>query len=133
MSNYLQIGELAKQAGVNIQTVRYYEKRGILKPSKRTSAGFRLYGPDTIQTLNFIKHSKDLGFTLEEIRDLLNLRATTASRCQKVRKKAKAKLEDIQEKLRVLRQMERNLKSLIQKCEKQETDTNCPIIEGLEE
>ena len=70
---------------------------------------------------------------MEEIGELLNLRATTASRCQKVRKKAKTKLEDIREKLRVLKQMEKNLKSLIQKCEKQETDTNCPIIEGLEE
>ena len=133
MKNYLQIGEVANEAGVNIQTVRYYEKRGILKPAKRITAGFRLYSPDTIQTLNFIKHSKDLGFTLEEIGELLNLRATTASRCQKVRKKAKTKLEDIREKLRVLKQMEKNLKSLIQKCEKQETDTNCPIIEGLEE
>ena len=101
MKNYLQIGEVANEAGVNIQTVRYYEKRGILKPAKRTTAGFRLYSPDTIQTLNFIKHSKDLGFTLEEIGELLNLRATTASRCQKVRKKAKTKLEDIREKLRV--------------------------------
>lgn len=133
MSDYLQIGEVAKLAAVNIQTVRYYEKRGILRPAKRSQAGFRLYSEETVQTLNFIKHSKDLGFTLEEIRELLALRATTASRCQKVRKKAKSKLADIQDKLRVLKQMEKNLKNLIVKCEKQQTDSACPIIEGLEE
>lgn len=135
MSNYLQIGEVAKLADVNIQTVRYYEKRGILKPVKRKDSGFRLYGPETVKTLNFIKHAKDLGFTLEEVKELLALRATTPSRCKKVRGKAITKLGDIQEKLKLLKQMEKNLKSLIIKCEAQETATGeeCPIIEGLEE
>ena len=133
MKELLQIGEVAKLAQVNIQTIRYYEKRGILRPRKRKESGYRMYDTDTVKTLNFIKHAKELGFTLTEIKELLALRATTASRCEKVRKKAKSKLTDIHEKLRLLKQMEKNLKGLIVKCENQQTDSDCPIIEGMEE
>lgn len=132
MKDLMQIGEVARAANVNIQTLRYYEKRGIIRPDRRKNSGFRLYGPDAIKALNFIKHAKDLGFTLVEIKELLDLRASSSSRCEKVRKKAQIKLNGIQEKLQLLKQMEKNLKSLIIKCEKQETDNSCSIIEGME-
>ena len=128
----MQIGELAELAQVNIQTIRYYEKRGIISPKSRRVSGFRMYDGEALKALNFIQKAKELGFTLEEIKELLELRATRKSQSERVRKKAKVKLEDIQDKLKVLKKMEKNLKTLISECEKQQTEGDCPIIRGME-
>jgi len=131
--NLFQIGEIAKLAGVNIQTLRYYERRNILTPNSKKASGFRLYAKDAVQTVRFIKHAQELGFKLEEIKQLLSLRAPSSSRCQSVRKKAAVKLSDVQEKITLLKKMEKTVKKLISDCEKNKTSTSCPIIDSMEE
>lgn len=128
----MKIGEVAKKANVNIQTLRYYEKRGIVKPSAVKDSGYRLYTEDTIKSILFIKHAQELGFSLGQIKDLLNLRIPSKSRCQKVRGRAQEKLSDVQEKIKMLRKIEKNLKILIKDCESNKTSSNCPIIESME-
>lgn len=128
----LQIGSVAKSAGVNIQTIRYYERRGLLKPADKRDSGYRLYSEEAIKTIKFIKHAKELGFTLDEIKELMNLRAHTTSRCERVRDRAKAKLEDVREKIAMLANIERTLENLIVDCENNKTSGKCPIIENME-
>jgi len=128
----LQIGTVAKRAGVNIQTIRYYERRNILKPVEIKDSGYRLYAEDAIKTIAFVKHAQELGFKLDEIKQLLNLRAPSVGRCDSVRNKSNLRLSDIQEKIRMLKAMERTLKKLIKDCENNKTSKGCPIIDSLE-
>jgi len=130
----LTIGRLAKSVGVNVQTVRYYERRRLLIPTDRKPSGYRLYGDEAIQRLRFIKNAQALGFTLREIADLLNLRVTSTARCGDVQKKALAKLEQVEAKVRDLRALARALKSLVQTCRAGRQPTErCPILNNLEE
>lgn len=85
------IGELARHAGVNIQTVHYYERRKLLLPVGRTDSGYRLYDEEALKRLRFIRHAKELGFTLEEIRGLLDLRIKSTTTCDKVKEKTERK------------------------------------------
>lgn len=128
----MKIGEIAKRANVNIQTLRYYEKRGIISPPVVKDSGYRLYTEETLKTILFIKHAQELGFSLEQIKELLNLRIPSKSRCQKVRKRALEKLTEVQEKMKMLRRIEKNLKGLVKDCESNKTSSNCPIIEKIE-
>ena len=133
MANELmQIGEVAKKSNVNIQTLRYYEKRKILNPKHIKDSGYRLYGEDAIKTVLFIKNAQELGFKLEDIKELLNLRTSTSNRCQKVRVKATEKLVDVEEKIKMLRWIERTLKKLVRNCEANKTSNDCPIIDNME-
>lgn len=129
-----QIGELARLAQVNIQTIRYYERINLLKPKvRKNTKGVRLYNKESFNTLTFIKNAQALGFQLEEIKELLKLRVESSGRCVKVRKRAEAKLEDIQERIKTLKQIEKNLKVMIKNCLSLSTDKHCTIINGLEE
>lgn len=129
----LLIGEIAKEADISIQALRYYEKRNIIKPKGRSVAGYRLYDKDTVKTVGFIKHAQELGFPLKEIKELLELRSSSGNiQCQKVRKRAKNRLEDIQEKLKFLKRTEKILKKIIKDCEENKESSNCPIIESME-
>lgn len=130
--NLFQIGVIAEKANVNIQTLRYYERRNILKPAQVKDSGYRLYTEDAVKTVSFIKHAQELGFKLNEIKQLLSLRTPSVSRCDSVRKRAKARLSDVQEKMKMLRQIEKTLKVLIKDCENNKTSKECPIISGLE-
>jgi len=128
----LQIGTVAKRAKVNIQTIRYYERRGILRPAQVKESGYRLYTEDAIKTVAFVKHAQELGFNLSDIKELLNLRAPSVGRCESVRKKAGLRLVDVHEKLKMLTQMEKTLKKLIRDCRSNKTSRECPIIDSLE-
>jgi DNA-binding transcriptional MerR regulator len=88
---YLTIGQLAKQAEVNIDTIRYYERRGLLSPQSRRESGYRQYLNDAVVRIRFIKHAKELGFSLDEIAELLSLRIDRAARCGDIKKKSPAK------------------------------------------
>jgi len=125
-------GKLAKAAGVNIQTVRFYDREGVLKPTSRTEAGYRVYDTEGLKRLKFIIQAKELGFSLKEIKDLLSLRVRSVQACNKVQSKAKAKLEDIQGKISDLRRLERTLKKLIGDCENRVVSDQCPILEKME-
>lgn len=134
MKNELyQIGTLAQKAHVNIQTIRYYERIKLLSPKlRKDSKKVRYYDDESLSTLNFIKHAQDLGFLLNEIKELLKLRSNNTGRCDRVRKRASEKLVNVQSKIQKLKVIERNLKKLITECEVRKNQEECPIIEGME-
>src|SRR6266849_851913 len=100
MASGVTIGRLAKAVGVNVQTVRYYERRRLLSSTARTPSGYRVYGVEEVRRLRFIKNAQALGFTLHEIADLLSLRVNSAARCGDVQRRAQAKLAQVATKVR---------------------------------
>jgi len=133
MASDLTIGKLAKQVGVNIQTVRYYERRRMLSPATRTSSGYRLYGEEALRRLRFIKNAQALGFTLREIADLLSLRVSSTARCGDVQRKAQAKLKQVENKVHDLPALGRSLRGLIHACRAGQPTDRCPILKSMEE
>ena len=128
----MMIGKLSEKSGVSIETIRFYEHKGLIEPVSRKATGYRVYNEDSLERLRFIKRSKELGFSLEEISDLLSMRIKNKSQCNRVRTKAKEKLEDVQTKIEDLRHIATSLKKLIHTCESQNKTNNCPILENLE-
>lgn len=128
----LRIGGLAKETKVNIQTIRYYERRGLLPIPVRREGGYRQYTVNDIRRIRFIKNSQKLGFSLNEISELLSLRVESDDSCMKVLKKAEVKITEIEEKIQTLRQMKKALSSLAETCRKNEKTGECPIIESLD-
>lgn len=126
------IGQIAKEARVNVQTVRFYERRGILKPIKREDSGYRKYDEESLRRLHFIRQSKKLGFSLKEIQDLLGLRVRSVETCERVKAKATNKLEEIQKKITQLRELEKTMKELILDCNNRKVSDCCPILEKIE-
>ena len=131
MASELTIGQLAKTVGVNIQTVRYYERLKLLVPTARKLSGYRLYGDDALRRLNFIKNAQALGFTLREIADLLSLRVSSTARCGDVRRKAQAKLAQVGAKIRDLHALDRALQELIRACQAGKPTDRCPILKSM--
>jgi MerR family transcriptional regulator, copper efflux regulator len=127
----LTIGRLAELGGVNLETVRYYERRGLLPKPPRTQAGYRQFPPDSAQRLRFIKRAQELGFSLEEIRDLLALRVEPGN-CVDVRARAQAKIADIEQKMKTLAAMKSTLLNLINRCARSASD-DCVILASLED
>jgi MerR family mercuric resistance operon transcriptional regulator len=127
----LQIREVAEAAGVNVETLRYYERRGILRAPRRSRAGYRQFPPETVQVVRFIKRAQALGFTLEEIVELLALRRPRAGRCAEVHLAAHAKVSQIDEKIRHLVAIRTALATLADACAANATDLRCPLIEAL--
>lgn len=126
------IGRLAKAVGVNVQTVRYYERLNLLGPRVRKPSGYRLYGSEEERRLRFIKNAQALGFTLREISELLNLRVSSAARCGDMQRRAQAKLGQVEAKVRDLRDLAGALRNLIVSCEAGRSTDHCPILESLE-
>lgn len=130
----LTIGVIAKKTGLGIETIRFYEREGLLKaPVRSQSSGYRLFELDVVPRIRFIKHAKELGFTLNEIRDLLELRIERKNRCDAVKEKAKQKLLQTQEKIHALSKIEKALSGLIDTCGKRGTSTMCPILDAFDE
>ena len=128
----MTIGDLAKRASVNVQTVRFYERQGVLQPPQRKDSGYRIYDETSLRRLIFVRHAKELGFSLKEIKDLLNLRVRSLDRCDKVKARADLKLKEIQKKIRHLMSLESTLKNLIRDCQKRVVSDCCPIIDKME-
>ncbi|MCX8071867.1 MAG: heavy metal-responsive transcriptional regulator [Candidatus Binatia bacterium] len=128
----LKVGEVAKRAGVNLQTIRYYERRGLLTKPPRTAANYRAYPEDTVLRVRFIERAQQLGFTLKELQELLSLRAAPRTRCADVRRRAQRKVQDIDEKLRTLQSMRRALVKLIDECAGNAPVSECLILEALD-
>ena len=130
--NHLTIGQLAKQGGVNLETIRYYERRGILPTPPRSASGYRAFSKDSVRRLRFIKRAQALGFSLREIEELLSLRARSGRSCGTVQARAKAKIADIDTKLQQLSAMRGALTRLVATCARRGTTTACPILDSLE-
>lgn len=128
----LTIGDVAKQADVHVETLRYYERRGLMARPPRSMSNYRLYPEDTVRRLRFIKHAQALGFSLKEIKELLSLRAAPKARCTDVRRRAEAKIKDIEEKIRSLQAMKKALAKLVAECVGREPITDCPILDALD-
>lgn len=127
----MRISEAAMEAGVNIRTLHYYERRGLLEPG-RTLSNYRVYTEDMVKRVRFIKRAQELGFTLEEIKELLALRIDSEATCGDVRARAEAKVSDIKEKIRTLRSMQRALGRLTAACSGKGGVSECPILESFD-
>lgn len=126
----LAIGALSRRTGVNIETVRYYERIGLLPPPARSEGGHRLYGGGHLMRLNFVRRARDLGFTLDEIRGLLELAEKRDRPCSEAREVAVGHLSDVRAKIADLRTMERVLVEMVARCA-EGTTPECPLIEAL--
>lgn len=129
--NYLRIGEVAKRAEVGIETIRFYERKGLLDEPDRRPSGYRQYEESVIARLQFIRRAKELGFTLSEINELLGLWFDTNTKCCDVHKKAAKKIEEIEDKVRSLNGMKRSLRKLIAQCQDRGSLDECPLLDGL--
>lgn len=128
----MRIGELASHAGVTVQTVRYYERRGLLVPASRLASGYREYGADAIDRLRFIRRAQELGFTLAEIADLLALRLAHGTPASAVKARAQAKIADIDQKIRDLERIRHALVHLAGRCHGGRGPLgDCPLLEAL--
>ena len=129
--NGLTIGDVAKQARVRIETLRYYEREGLVASPPRSLSNYRLYPEDTVHRVQFIKRVQELGFSLKEIKEILSLRMEPSTSCADVRNRALAKITTIEEKIRTLQAMKHALTQLVEECPGQGAVTDCPILESL--
>lgn len=125
------ISEAAEQAGVNIQTLRYYERRGLLPKAPRRASGYREFPDEAVRVVRFIKRAQDLGFSLDEVEELLRLRRQSSRNRGKIRAVAEEKVAQIERKIGELERMKRALQTLVHSCHSGEA-LDCPIIEALE-
>lgn len=130
--NGLRSGQLAATANVNVETLRYYERRGLLPEPPRRESGYRVYPVESVPRLRFIKGAQELGFTLEEIQELLALRVTEEVSKTEVRNRAQDKVAQIDTKINALQQMRDALSHLIEHCHGDGPTSDCPILEGME-
>ena len=128
----LTIGQAARAAEVNTETLRYYEREGLLPSPGRTPAGYRQYTADAVRRVRFMKRAQALGFTLREIGALLELRAGRASSCGRVASQAEQAIARVDVKIRELRRMRAALGSLVRACRGRRPTADCPILDALE-
>ena len=128
----LTIGKLAKEAQVNVETIRYYERRGLIPRPPQRKSGYRLYSQDIVSRIHFIKRAQELGFTLKEISELLYLRVAPDTTCADVKKRAEIKIADIEEKIGALESIREALTKLVALCRGKGPTGECPIMEMLD-
>lgn len=128
----LRIGEVARRSGVGIDTLRFYEREGLIpQPARDPSSRYRTYVPETVRTVRFIREAQGLGFTLREISELLRLRNDTDASCRDVRAAATAKLDDVERRIKKLRAVRTALRNLVDTCRSDGSTRACPILEAL--
>ena len=126
-------GAVAKLAEVNVETLRFYERRGLLPKPNRTSANYRVYSDDDVRRVRFVKQAQHLGFSLNEIDELLNLRAQPGASSGDVCERAKSKIRDIEQKIASLQRMRDTLDELVHQCSGQGPVSTCVILKSIEE
>lgn len=129
----LSIGQVARQAGVGVETVRFYERQGLLEKPPRKESGYRQYPAEAVSHLRFIKKAKEVGFSLKEIKELLSLRLDTAATCEDVKNRAETKILEIEQKIQALQRMKQALTNLTAACNGDAPISECPILQTLEE
>jgi MerR family mercuric resistance operon transcriptional regulator len=130
--NGFTIGEVAEQANVHVETLRYYERRGLIAQPPRSTSNDRLYPEDAVRRVRFIKRAQELGFSLKEIKELLSLRAAPETECGEIRAHAEAKIKAIEDKIGALTAMKHVLSALVAECAGEGPLTDCPIVESIE-
>ena len=128
----LKIGEVAERGGVNLQTIRYYEREKLLPEPPRLASGYRVYPDDTVKRVRFIKRAQEIGFTLAEIRELLAIRIDADRDSSEVRAIAQAKISDIEDKIQTLQRMKEALGRITDRCSGCRPVSDCPILESID-
>lgn len=128
----MRIGQVARRTGLSVATIRYYERLGLVPEVSRSSAGYRQFDGATIRRLRFVRRARALGFTLEEIRALLELRLDDSATTADVRQRAGARLDDIEARIADLERMRDALRELTSSCCRDGPARECPILEALE-
>jgi Hg(II)-responsive transcriptional regulator len=129
----LTIGQVAKAAEVNIETIRYYERRGLFPRAKRTPAGYRQYENEAVRRLKFVKRAQDLGFSLKEIKELLALRVRHGEACTAVERQVRQKIVRVEQMLTELSRVRDALGRLADACHARRPTEECPILEVLDD
>ncbi len=132
MQAHLTIGRIARDAGTGVETIRFYERQGLLAKPARTTSGYRSYAPEVVRRLRFIRHAKELGFSLREIKELLSLRVTAGKSCSDVKSRAAQKISEIDRKMTSLTRIRRALVKLSAACSGKGPASACPILDALE-
>jgi len=127
----MRIGEAAHRLGVNVQTLRFYEREGLLPYLPRSAAGYRQFDTDSIRRIEFIQHAQAVGFTLNEISELLSLRADPDGSCDEVQSFAARKIAELETRTAKLNSMKRILQNLSAMCESGLPATSCPVLEAF--
>ena len=128
----LKISEVAERGGVSVQAIRYYEREGLLPKPPRLASGYRIFPDTAVRRVQFIKRAQELGFSLAEIRELLSLRENADAGAQDMRERARAKITDIEQKIRRLRAMKSVLNALAESCPGCGPLSDCPILDALQ-
>ena len=129
---HLTIGKLADITGTSADTLRYYEKMQLITGTQRSSAGYRLYNNEAVRVVGFIRGAKELGFTLEEIRQLLMLKTSDQATCFQILERTKSKIKEAENKIRELKEIKNILKNLVAQCPADDSKLDCcPIIEHI--
>ena len=128
----MTIGQVARNAGVGVETVRFYERQGLLQEPARKASGYRQFTEDVIARLRFIKRAKELGFSLKEIKELLALRVDPETTCAEVRTRAQAKITDVETKILALQRIKKALVRLTTSCRGSGPTSECPILDALD-
>ena len=131
-ADVLTIGQLARQAGIGVETVRFYEREGLVPVPPRRASGYRQYPVDAVRRLQFIRRAKALGFSLQEIAELLALRVDRRTTCADVRARAAAKIDSIEQKIEDLQRVRAALEKLSRSCRGRGPVAECPLLEALE-
>ena len=132
LMNALRIGQVAKEANVNIQTIRYYERNNLIPAPPRTESGYRQYSQDHVARVKFIKRAQELGFSLKEIVELLSLKVESDTICSDMQKQAEAKIITIETKIQMLQRINQTLTDLVNSCRENKLTNECPILTVLD-
>ena len=128
----LRIGQVARRSGTSVEAIRYYERLGLVPEAPRTVGGYRQFGAETVRRILFIRRAQDLGFSLREIKELLDLRSDRLASAAEVRERARAKLHEIERKIVDLTRVRDALGGLIRSCHGRGTSAECPILDALD-
>ena len=128
----LKIGQVAKHAGVTVETIRFYETEALIPEPARSESGYRLFTSDTIRRVQFVQRAKELGFSLNDIRELLTIRSEPSANCAGVKARASRKITDIEEKIGDLTRIRDALTSLVEQCNADAQLDECPILDALD-
>jgi len=131
-----KIGEVAEMIGMTVEGLRYYDRRDLVRPARRSSSGYRLYGDRQVDRLRFVKASQEMGPSLEEIGELLEIRDGSEETCTAVRRRLETKLDQVRRRLELLQAMETDLSRALERCEAQIAEgrgDDCPVLDGLDE
>jgi Hg(II)-responsive transcriptional regulator len=124
--------EVAAQAQVNTQTLRYYERRGLLPEPERTASGYRAYSVDAVRLVRFVKRAQQLGFTLNDIEELLHLAGGGPASCEAAKTMARTRIADLERRIQELAGMRDALSRLVDTCERPRKDRDCPLLHDIE-